>query len=512
MADYKVDVDINSEVNELFAKTNVIQKFKNPESKPLELKIYIYKKEGIIFSSFSAQIGDSIKVKSKVIKKEKAEEKYTDSISSGNTAIYVYEEKDNNRIVINMGNIPPREEMMFSSEFIHLTEASKTYEFELFRNLPIFHGVNSIFQNGKLEGKVQIITKNKIIKIEKEILLDNLEIIEEKNKEEDKNNYLIQYKILKLPEYSNYSFENNSNYEYIPSSKIFFYTEENENKTPIIYCQKSNLIENEKSYIINYKNNQIVDNLEINPALFIFLIDQSGSMAGKSINIVSKALELFLQSLPVGSYYQLIGFGSTFIKYDKNPKNYTKINIEESLTIIKTLKANLGGTNIYNPLKDIYDNENIYDEIKLPKNIFILTDGEISDKKETLELIEKYSSKFYIFSIGIGNSFDKDLIKNAGIIGKGGFNFCPNLEGLNVIIINEINKCISPYISNFNMKSSLDQNYLYKAFKIPEIVRNKQVINSGYIVENNKNNEKNIKIEINYFEDKNKEEIYEIMT
>ena len=93
-------------------------------------------------------------------------------------------------------------------------------------------------------------------------------------------------------------------------------------------------------------------------------------MAGKSINIVSKALELFLQSIPVGSYYQLIGFGSNFIKYDKIPKNYTKENIETSLIIIKNLNADLVGTNIYEPLKDIYENEKIYDEIKLPKNIF----------------------------------------------------------------------------------------------------------------------------------------------
>jgi hypothetical protein len=106
-------------------------------------------------------------------------------------------------------------------------------------------------------------------------------------------------------------------------------------------------------------------------------------MSGSSINIVSKALELFLQSMPVGSFYQLIGFGSSFKKYDEIPKSYTKENIKNSLEIIKTLNANLGGTNIYNPLKDIYENSDIYNKIKLPKNIFLLTDGEINDKKQT---------------------------------------------------------------------------------------------------------------------------------
>jgi hypothetical protein len=513
MTDYKVNIEINSEVSEIFAKTIVTQKFKNPESNPLELKIYVYKKENIIFSSFSAQIGDSIKVKSKVIKKEKAEEKYNDAVSSGNAAIYVYEDEYYNRIVINMGYIPPNEKVIFISEFIQLTESSKSYEFELFRNLPIFIGKNLTFQNGNLKGKVEIKTKNKIIKLEKEILMKNLEIIKEENKyEEQIYNYLIEYQILELSKFK----ENdrnfyNDNSDYISSSKIYFYTEENKNNCPFIYCQKSDLFKNEKSYIISYKNNQKTDNLKINPALFIFLIDQSGSMSGSAINIVSKALELFLQSIPVGSYYQLIGFGSDFKKYDESPKSYTKENITNSIKIIKNLKADLGGTDIYQPLKNIYENNNIYNEIKLPKNIFLLTDGEIENKKETLELIEKYSSEFSIFSIGIGNSFDKDLIKNSGIIGKGGFNFCPNLEGLNSIIINEIDKCVSSYISNFNMKSSLDEKHLYKTFNIPEIVRNNQIINLGYIIEDDSNKKDNkIKIDLEYFEDGNKKKNYEI--
>ena len=107
----KPSLEINTEINELFAKIKIIQKFKNKSNNSLELKeyFYYYKKESIIFSSFNIQIGDSVIVNSKIIKKEKVEEKYTDEIASGNSAILVIEDPlNNNRIIINLGNIPSK--------------------------------------------------------------------------------------------------------------------------------------------------------------------------------------------------------------------------------------------------------------------------------------------------------------------------------------------------------------------------------------------------------------------
>lgn len=69
---------------------------------------------------------------------------------------------------------------------------------------------------------------------------------------------------------------------------------------------------------------------------------------------------------------------------------------------IRLLEANLGGTNIYLPLYDIYNNyKTIYEKISLPKSIILLTDGGIEDKNKTLDLIESNNLKFSVFSIGI---------------------------------------------------------------------------------------------------------------
>ena len=187
-------------------------------------------------------------------------------------------------------------------------------------------------------------------------------------------------------------------------------------------------------------------------------------MSGSQIKIASKALQLFIRSLPAGSYYQIIGFGSDFRKYDEIPKEYKKENINKTLEIIEKLDADLGGTNISGPLKEIYNHPEIYDKINLPRNIFLLTDGEIWDKQEALSLIEKNSNKYTVYSIGIGNSFDTDLIKNAGIIGKGNYNFCRDLNNLNSIIASEINKATSNYISNLKINTNLNDKNIIKNY------------------------------------------------
>ena len=484
---------IYSKINELYAKIKINQKFLNLSKNPLELKIYINKRKGVIFSSFTAEIGDSIKVKSKVIKKEKAEEKYSDAISSGNAAIFVSEDPyDQNRIIVNMGNIPAYGKVVFTSEFIQYTDYSKKYEFEMFRNIPFFKE-KDYFSDSSIFGEIIIETKNKIYDIEKEILVKDIKIIEEKYKDNKNNNYSIVYEI---PKYSS------NNINYIPAAKIYF---DVDNKEPLIYTQNSTLVKGEKNYIIHYRYKSESDNKKLNPGFFIFLIDQSGSMRGRSIEIASKALKLFLQSLPSNSYFQIIGFGSNYILYNDIPKEYTKENINETLKIIDGLGANLGGTDIYGPLNYIYNNKNNLD-IKLPKYIFLLTDGEIDDKPSTLELIEKNNSIYSIYSIGIGNDFDEDLIKNAGIIGKGNYNFCRDLDGLNSIISTEISKAISSFISNFTMKNTLQNEKLEleQETNIYPIIRNNQIVNSAYIINSNNKNDK-IDIDLSYLDEDKKE-------
>ena len=135
-------------------------------------------------------------------------------------------------------------------------------------------------------------------------------------------------------------------------------------------------------------------------------------MIGKIIKIAKDALKIMIQSIQKNSYFQIIGLGNNFKKFSEKPLSYSKRNIEYTLNKIK---ADLGETNVYKSLNEIYNLKFNKEYEKKPKNIILLTDVEINNKGKELKLIEENNTKYYQFSVGIGNNFNESLIKSSGL-------------------------------------------------------------------------------------------------
>ena len=107
---------IKSSINEVFASTEVLQYFKNILDDTIELSVSFPMKEEISLSKFEITIGDR-KVSSIVMEKEKAHEKYEETISQGNIGfISEYTEKSGDYI-IKIGNIEPDEFVQLQAFF-----------------------------------------------------------------------------------------------------------------------------------------------------------------------------------------------------------------------------------------------------------------------------------------------------------------------------------------------------------------------------------------------------------
>ena len=107
---------------------------------------------------------------------------------------------------------------------------------------------------------------------------------------------------------------------------------------------------------------------------YIFLIDRSYSMHD-TIGLAREALILFLLSLPAGCKFNICSYGSKFefLFKDQRSVDYDDDSCQSAIALVRDFDANFGGTDIYNPLKQIFDMQT--DCTKT--NVFLLTDGAV---------------------------------------------------------------------------------------------------------------------------------------
>ena len=119
---------------------------------------------------------------------------------------------------------------------------------------------------------------------------------------------------------------------------------------------------------------------------FVFLVDRSGSMSGTFIRSAGETLVLFLKSLPEGSYFNIIGFGSSYEKLFEESVPYSQDTLDKATKHAQTVTANWGGTELLPPLRHIFSVKALSG---LPRQVFVLTDGSVSNTNSCIQEVKK---------------------------------------------------------------------------------------------------------------------------
>ena len=194
---------------------------------------------------------------------------------------------------------------------------------------------------------------------------------------------------------------------------------------------------------------------------FVFIVDRSGSMWGDRIEMAKESLIYFLKSLPdTHSKFNIISFGSTYEKIFDNFVDITEENINKAIEVSNKFDADLGGTELIQPLLDL---ENCLSNINTPTRIFILTDGAVFNTDECLQKIEQIGKQKDIrfFSLGIGSGCDEILVKGMSMKGNGKPEFVQNAEEITDKVIFLLEESMRYYLKNLKVtfaKGSEEEN------------------------------------------------------
>ncbi|KYQ90516.1 type A von Willebrand factor domain-containing protein [Tieghemostelium lacteum] len=182
---------------------------------------------------------------------------------------------------------------------------------------------------------------------------------------------------------------------------------------------------------------------------YIFLLDCSGSMDGQPIKNVASAMEIILRSLNENQKFQIIKFGTSHnLLFPDGPQLYSDETLKIASDMISNLNADLGGTNLLTPLEMIF--KQTYDPI-YPRQIFILTDGAVNKKLTLVEIVRQNYFSTRVFTLGIGNDVDDDLVKSLSLVSRGKYKIITNIENLEMEVMEFLSASMEPTISNIRI-------------------------------------------------------------
>ncbi|XP_020008953.2 von Willebrand factor A domain-containing protein 5A isoform X1 [Castor canadensis] len=194
---------------------------------------------------------------------------------------------------------------------------------------------------------------------------------------------------------------------------------------------------------------------------FVFLMDRSGSMQcpmGKQdrtqlrIDAAKETLILLLKSLPMGCYFNIYGFGSSYEAFFLESVKYTQKTMEEAVERVKLMSADLGGTEILTPLQDIYRGPSIPGH---PLQVFVFTDGEVTDTFSVIKEVKFNSKKHRCFSFGIGEGASTSLIKNIARVSGGTSEFITGKDRMQSKALRSLKRSLQSVVEDISLSWDL---------------------------------------------------------
>ena len=123
----------------------------------------------------------------------------------------------------------------------------------------------------------------------------------------------------------------------------------------------------------------------------LFLVDCSGSMSGKKMYSTSEALVLAIKSLPPTCTFNIVAFGSKYRFLFQNSMEASTKYVERALQFSNQLKACLGGTELFTPLRWLLKKPLC--EGDLPRQLILITDGGVPSVSNVLHTVRRYKHK-----------------------------------------------------------------------------------------------------------------------
>jgi Ca-activated chloride channel family protein len=154
---------------------------------------------------------------------------------------------------------------------------------------------------------------------------------------------------------------------------------------------------------------------KVPPREMVFVIDNSGSMGGTSMEAAKQSLDHALDTLRLEDSFNLIRFDDTMTQLFEHSTKATPDQIVLAKRFADGLEA-AGGTEMLPALKAALVDDGTGPAVR---QVVFLTDGDLSNEREMMAEIAAHGGKSRVFMVGIGSAPNTYLMRRMAEAGRG---------------------------------------------------------------------------------------------
>lgn len=176
-----------------------------------------------------------------------------------------------------------------------------------------------------------------------------------------------------------------------------------------------------KTYLLAFVTPPATPDISAAPAKreVVFVIDNSGSMSGPSIDQAKQSLALAISRLNPDDRFNVIRFDDTMTDYFNGLVAASPDNREKAIAYVRGLTAD-GGTEMLPALQAALRNQGAVASGALRQVVF-LTDGAIGNEQQLFTEITQNRGDARVFTVGIGSAPNSYFMTKAAEMGRGTF-------------------------------------------------------------------------------------------
>lgn len=214
----------------------------------------------------------------------------------------------------------------------------------------------------------------------------------------------------------------------------------------------------------------------------VFIIDTSGSMAGKAMEQARQALVMAINTLTPNDRFNVIEFNSVTKKLFTHAIFADYQSRQTAIQYVNNLHSD-GGTEMYPAIDAALQVEGLDGFVR---QIVFMTDGSVGNEDALFKLIEDDLGESRLFTVGIGSAPNSYFMRKAAQFGRGTYTYISSQNEIASRMQALFEKLQSPVLTHIEFVWDGDEQPVVWPQRVPDLYKNEPILITAKLNDENK--------------------------